>query len=228
MTHAVYRHVSACGFLKSSQARVRRHSPMATAPSSSRCSPKRRQGAPPTVLPALCRVEPEAGTASCRSAAAASTSRFPSPSIRPKSCANCAEDAAIEVVGFPSGGCECLIRRTHSDKGERSGSGEILDIGGNNFEAEASGMLREGASRGAQSSRCACGRIPWNDPSRDARSVGLRSRLSASRIPTRPRSPPISLLPPTSSVMVRSTVALDAMFAGSLGLALAARAPRRV
>jgi hypothetical protein len=119
------------------------------------------------------------------------------------------KDAAIEVVGFPGGGAKA----DHEDapeRGERS-VGEILYIGGNNFEAEACGMLSE-ALADAPELKLRVRPHPRND---QAEMRALFDFVAPERISDPDEtSLAADLAAADIVVMVRSTVALDAMFAG--------------
>jgi hypothetical protein len=116
------------------------------------------------------------------------------------------KDAVIEVVGFPSGGATDQADAVEGDEG-----GGILYIGGNNFEAEAAAMLREALSE-APELKLRVRPHPRND---QAEMRALFDFVAPGRI-SDPNETSLAadLAAADVVVMVRSTVALDAMFAG--------------
>ena len=89
---------------------------------------------------------------------------------------------------------------------------EVLYICGNNFEDEASAMLRDGICR-APEFKLRVRLHPRNNRSRNAQAVQLGGAGAVFRSSHRRRLP-TTLAAADAAIMVRSTVALDAMFAG--------------
>lgn len=119
------------------------------------------------------------------------------------------QDGAIEVVGFPSGGV--TAERNDPAESSQSESGDVLYICGNNFEEEAAVLLREAfADTPGLSLRVRL--HPRND------AVLMREQFSfiPPELVSDPNETPLAddLAKAGVVVMVRSTVALDAMFAG--------------
>ena len=119
------------------------------------------------------------------------------------------KDAAIEVVGFPNGG-RAAERADPVKTGARSG-GDVLYICGNNFEDESAAILREAFAKAPHLTL----RVRLH-PRNDATEMRKRFDFVAPEQISDPDETPLAddIAAADMVIMVRSTVALDAMFAG--------------
>jgi hypothetical protein len=118
-------------------------------------------------------------------------------------------DAAIEIVGFPGGSVDIEMEETR-ERGTMK-SFEVLYICGNNFEDEASAILRT-AFASANDFELRVRLHPRNTQSEIRNLFNWVSQEKFSDPLTTPLAQDIGSA--DAAIMVRSTVALDAMFAG--------------
>ncbi len=116
------------------------------------------------------------------------------------------EEAAIAVVGFPRASVRSEVRSKPDGKAFTA-----LYISGNNFEQEASAILRDAFA----DSKRRCLRVRLHPRNSEAEMRGLFSWISPDQI-SYPLKTPLAddIGSADVAIMVRSTVALDAMFAG--------------
>jgi hypothetical protein len=119
------------------------------------------------------------------------------------------KDAAVEVVGFPGG----LLARDQGETPERPAGGarDVLYVCGNNFEQEAAALLRA-AFADAPELRLRVRLHPRNDREEMRKLFGF----VADELISDPARTSLAedIASADITIMVRSTVALEAMFAG--------------